>query len=71
MLDDIGLEDGIGHPEFGINREELLLLQVIAVMTVQVTDRARGFCEDLELSIGSWHRAQIRGETDTLQGAVG
>jgi hypothetical protein len=50
VLDNIGLQEIIGHADCPVHRIETLRLQVVAVATVQVAERAHGFGKYLEFS---------------------
>ncbi len=52
MLDDILLQEDVGHAK-GIGMgEKVTFPQIVAVGTVQVTDGPSWFCKDLEIARG-------------------
>ena len=55
MLDDVLFEDVVGHAERFALWIEMFLLQVVAVVAVQVADGADGFGENLKFAGGSDH----------------
>ncbi len=58
MLDDVFLQYGVGHAKRLIFWIEVFLLQVIAIVTVQVADGAKGLDEDLKFA-GSLNHCSI------------
>lgn len=60
MLDDVLLEDVFGHAERFALWVEVLLLQVVAVMAVQVADGADGFGKHLKFARSSDHCLILR-----------
>ena len=55
MLDDVLLEDVVGHAERLALRVEMLLLQVVAVVAIQIADGADGFGKHLKFARSSDH----------------
>lgn len=55
MLDDVLLEDVFGHAERLVLWIEMFLLQVVAVVTVQVADGADGLGKYLKFARSSDH----------------
>ena len=55
MLDNVFLQDRIGHVKGFFFRVEVFLLQVVAIVAVQVADGADGFRKDLKFAGGFNH----------------
>jgi hypothetical protein len=55
VLDDIFLQDGVGHPKRLALWIEVLLLEIVTVVTVQVADGPGGFDKNLKFAGGFIH----------------
>jgi hypothetical protein len=60
MLDDVLLEEAVGHPKRLTRRVQVLLLQVIAVAAIQVADGAARLRKYLELAGRLGQRSILR-----------
>jgi hypothetical protein len=55
VLDDVRLQEAVGHPKRLALRIEAFLAQIVAVATFKIADGAAGFNENLEIAGGFGH----------------
>jgi len=58
VLDNVLLQDGVGHAKGLALWIEVLLLQIVTIVTVQVTDGTTRFCKNLKFA-GSFDHGSI------------
>ena len=72
MLDNVFLQDGVGHAKRIIFWIEVFLLQVVAIVTVQVANGSNGLDENLKFagSFDHWVIPNLRGEIPETPGFI-
>jgi hypothetical protein len=58
MLDNVFLQEGVGHAKRLAFRIDFFLFQIVAIVTVQIANGANGLCKNLKFS-GSFNHCVI------------